>query len=461
MASSYDFDVIVVGSGPGGSTAAIDAAGLGKRVALVERREHLGGMWIHGGTIAAKLLRTAIIDLRSRGATPQTEPKAAARFSMPDLVAQVSGVVERQTRAVAQKLARAGVTLYAGQGAFLDPHTIVVSSDFDTHRLTASSFVIATGSTPKRPPGVPFDGATVLDSDAILGLTQIPESLIVVGAGIIGLEYANMFGALGVRTTLVDRQRTLLDFVDRELIERLTESLEALGVMLRLGETVESVRAEPGRVIARLASGGEAVADKLLFCVGRSGNTHALSLGRAGIDADQDGMIPHDDHFRTRAPHIYAVGDVVGFPALASTAMMQGRIAAQQLAGVEISVRRQYMPYALFTIPELAMAGLTEEQLRQIGQSYVAGRARYHDTASGQIAPETPGMLKLLFRPDTKELLGVHSVGTSSAELVHIGQAVMEHGGTVDYFKDAVFALPTLAESYRLAALDGLSRMGA
>lgn len=459
MNSPWDFDVIVIGSGPGGSSAAIEAAKLGKRVALVERKENLGGIWVHAGTITSKLLRSAIVNIRATGRVLGIEGKdLAARFSMPDLVAQVDHVVAQETQAVSWRLARSHVTLFSGLGAFLDPHKIVVTSDFDTREISAEHFVIATGSTPKRPQDIPFDGVSVLDEGEILGLKTMPGSLLVAGAGIIGLEYADMFAALGVRTTVVDRHKQVLDFVDRELADRLTESLQALGVVLRLGETVETVRKDPERVVAVLAGGEDIAADCVLCCIGRRGNVERLNLGAVGIRTNEEGFLSHDDHFRTGAPHVYAVGDVAGFPALASTAMMQGRVAAAHLSGQPVSAP-QRIPYALFTIPEMAMIGMTEEQLQADKVRYEVGRARYYDTVTGQLIDDSHGMLKLLFRPETREILGIHCIGSSSADMIHIGQAVMELGGTLDYFKDAVFNLPTLAESYRLAALDGLNKV--
>lgn len=456
MSSSYDFDVIVIGSGPGGSSAAIEAAKLGKRVALVERKENLGGVWVHTGTITSKVLRSAIIHVRTTsrvlGERGQSLP---TRLSMADLIAQVEDVVARETQAASWRLARSGVTLLSGLGAFLDSHTIVVGSDFDTREITAEHLVIATGSTPTRPRDIPYDGTSVLDEGEILRLTAMPDSLLVVGAGIIGLEYANMFAALGVQTTVVDRHGRLLDFVDRELIERLTESLQALGVILRLGEAVRTVRKDQGRVVADLSGGAHVDVDCALFCIGRRGNTDQLNLGAVGIRTNEEGLLTHDDQYRTSAPHVYAVGDVAGFPALASTAMMQGRLAAAHLAGQPVPVPPR-IPYALFTIPEMATIGMTEEQVKASNVRYEVGRARYYDAATAQLIEDSHGMLKLLFHPDSKKILGIHCIGSSSADMIHIGQAVMELGGTLDYFKDAVFNLPTLAESYRLAALDGM-----
>ncbi len=459
MNSPWDFDVIVIGSGPGGSSAAIEAAKLGKRVALVERKEDLGGIWAHAGTITSKLLRRAIANIRATGRVVGIEGKdLAARFSMTDLVEQVDKVVAQEIQAVSWRLARSHVTLFSGLGAFLDPHRIVVTSDFDTRELSAEYFVIATGSTPRRPQDIPFNGVSVLDEGEILGLKAMPGSLLVVGAGIIGLEYANMFAALGIRTTVVDRHKRVLEFVDRELVERLIESLQELGVSLRLGKTVQTVRQDPERVVAELAGGERLAADCALFCVGRIGNTERLNLGALGIVTSEEGLLSHDDHFRTSTPHVYAVGDVVGFPALASTAMMQGRVAAAHLAGQPDQARRR-IPHALFTIPEMAMIGMTEEQLRADKVRYEVGRARYYDTVTGQLIDDSHGVIKLLFCPDSKEILGIHCIGSSSADIIHIGQAVMELNGTLDYFKDAVFNLPSLAESYRLAALDGLKKV--
>ncbi len=463
MKPPYDFDVIVVGSGPGGCSAAVEAAKMGKKVAIIERKEPFGGAWVHKGAITAKLLRSAILSIRAAHEVlgPGAASPAIAGLSMPEVLAQVEHVIAREREAICWMMGRNAVTLLSGQAEFLEPHTMAITSPFGDKRVTAAFFVLAPGSTPKRLPSVPFDGESILDSDEILELKALPKSVIAVGAGIIGVEYANMFAALGVRTTLVDRKRGLLEFVDRELVQSLQESMGVLGVIFRLGDAVESViKDRRGSVLANLAGGETLSADAILFCTGRQGNTNLLKLPAAGVGVDDRGRIVHDEYFRTHADHIYAVGNVIGFPALASTAMMQGRLAAHHLAGREVKFRSQHIPYALFTIPELSMVGYTEEQLRSTNIPYEVGRARFYDAVTGQIINDSQGMLKLLFRPDTKELLGVHSIGSSSAEIIHIGQAVMELGGTLEYFKDAVFNSPTVAESYRLAALDGLRKAG-
>lgn len=462
MSRSYDFDLIIIGAGPAGCSSALEAAKLGLRVAVVERRECIGGISIHKGTITSKVLRRAILSLQSARQNRFLERVVppAGNILMADLLSGVESVCAQESQSVTWKLGRSGVALMYGQATFVDPHTVLVTSVFETQTLTAKMFILAPGSVPHRPLAIACDGETILDSDQLMQMKTVPSSLIVVGGGIIGVEYANMFAALGVETTLIDRHSELLSFIDREIAGLLFQVMGDLGVKVRLGANVESVCKTPeGRNELHLSSGETLSASMVLLCCGRRGNTEALKLDRAGVEVDEDGFIKHDDSFRTTAPHIVAAGDVVAFPALASTAMKQGRQAVHHLLGVQEVYRIRHIPYALFTIPEVAMVGLTEEQLARDQIPYLVGRARFYDTLTGEILVDSNGMLKLLFRPDTLGLLGVHAIGSSAAELIHVGHAVMELGGTLEYFKETVFNYPTLAECYRIAALNGLKKV--
>jgi NAD(P) transhydrogenase len=307
---------------------------------------------------------------------------------------------------------------------------------------------------------IQFDGETILDSDELMQMKTVPVSLIVVGGGIVGVEYANMFAALGVETTLIDRHDELLPFVDREIVDLLVQAMRDLGVRICLGANIEAVRkTAEGHHEVQVSGGETRSAQMVLVCIGRCGNTKTLQLERGGVEVDEQGFIKHDGSFRTAAPHIYAAGDVVAYPALASTAMKQGRQAVHHLLGVQEAYKIQHIPYALFTIPEVSMVGSTEEELARDHIPFQVGRARFYDTLMGEILVDSHGMLKLVFRPDTLELLGVHAIGSSAAEIIHVGHAVMELGGTLEYFTETVFNYPTLAECYRMAALNGLKKV--
>jgi len=463
MNPSYDYDVIVVGTGPGGCSAALEAASMEKRVAVVEQKGCIGGVSIHKGTITSKLLRQSVLSLslaRQSLLLPMSPSTPSPGLDMTHLLSQVEAVISTDSEAVMWKLGRSGVPIIFGQATFVDPHTMIVTSDFDTQYITAEAFILSPGSSPFRPPSIPFDGHFVFDSNDILSLKSIPRSLIVVGGGVIGLEYANMFAALGVETTLIDRDPELLDFVDREIMEILCQSMSALGITFRLGAVVESVSKDDNhQVTAHLAGGENVPSEGILFCVGRYGNTKKLKLDKAGIHVDKRGLIPHDGSFRTSAPHIFAVGDVVGFPSLSSTAMVQGRIAARSLFEKEATLKFPHVPHALFTIPEISMIGSTERDVTSQKISYEVGRAHFYDTATGHMLQDSQGMIKLVFRPDTLEILGVHIIGSTAAEIIHMGQAVMELGGTLEYFTETVLNYPTLAGFYRQAALDGLKML--
>ncbi|MCC7475262.1 MAG: Si-specific NAD(P)(+) transhydrogenase [Pirellulales bacterium] len=456
------YDLIVIGSGPGGQKAAIAAAKHNWRVAIVERhRELIGGVSLHTGTIPSKAIREAILHLTGyRHRTVYEDSYRRKReITMDDLRRMIRNVGQSEWQVIQDQFARNSIHVVCGEAAFLDPHRIEVTSSRDKHVLKGKHILLAPGTRPTRPSHIPFKAETIFDSDEVLSLAKVPRSMIVVGGGVIGLEYAIMFATLGVRVTVIDGRANLLEFCDREIIEGLLYHARSLGMVFRLGESVVDIREpKPGRVAVELESGKRLLGETVLFSVGRVGDTVNLQLSNAGLDADSRGRIKCNEQFQTAVPHIYAVGDVVGFPALASAAMEQGRHAACHMLGHEFKPC-QYMPYGLFTIPEISMVGQNEEQLTNARVPYEVGIARFSEIARGRIAGDTQGMLKLLFHRETRELLGVHVIGESATEIIHIGQAVMSLGATIEYFRDTVFNYPTMAECYKVAALDGLNKL--
>jgi len=371
-------------------------------------------------------------------------------------------VVSREMDVVRSQLSRNPVTMMTGTGSFVDQHTVQVDDGLGRVRqASADKIVIATGTRPARPASVEFDERTVIDSDGIVHLEKVPRSMVVAGAGVIGIEYASMFAALGTKVTVVEQRERMLEFCDVEVVEALKYHLRDLAVTFRFGETVSSVEARPEGAIARLLSGKKIPADTVMYSAGRQGATEDLHLDNAGLTADKRGRIVVDDVFRTPVPHIYAVGDVIGFPALAATSMEQGRIAAHDACGEPLHALSETQPIGIYTIPEISFVGRTEEQLTHDNVPFEAGISRYRELARGQIIGDSYGVLKLLVCLDDHRLLGVHVFGTGATELVHIGQAVMGCGGTVDYLVDAVFNYPTLAEAYKVAALDAMNKMRA
>lgn len=466
--SHYDYDLLVIGSGPAGHRAAIQGAKLDKRVAIVEKRAVVGGVCINTGTIPSKTLREAALRLsgyRERGIYGASY-SVKQHITMRDLLFRVDHVISNEIDVARHQLMRNGVDILTAQASFADPHRLRLAHipDGVVQEASASSIIIAVGTRTMHDPFAHCDGQHVFTCDDLLGLEQLPRSLAVVGAGVIGLEYACIFAALGVRVTLVDARPQLLPFVDREIIDALVYHLRANRATLHLGEKVASVEAyhdEHGdHVRLHLASGKQIVTDKVLYSVGRQGATDSLGLDAAGLAADDRGRLRVNEHYQTDVPHIYAVGDVIGFPSLASTSMEQGRLAACHAFGVETHSLPELFPYGIFTIPGMSMVGKTEEQLTQEGVPYEVGRAQYREIARGQILGDRTGMLKLIFHRESRHLLGVHIIGAEAAELVHIGQAVLALGGKVDYFVDTVFNYPTLAECYKTAAFDGLNRVG-
>jgi NAD(P) transhydrogenase len=457
------YDLVVLGSGPAGHHAAIQAAKIGRRVAVVDRPRSVGGVCINTGTIPSKTLREAVLYLS--GARQRSFYGGAYRvkqiITIQDLMVRCDHVIQKEVDVYRNQFGRNDVVLLEGHGQFIDPQTIRVKGPTLDEDVRAEYIVIATGTLPAIPPGVAIDGERVIDSDGILKLPQLPKSMIIVGGGVIGVEYACMFATLGVAVTLVDGRKRLLEFVDVEMVEALMYHMRDLGVTFRLGELVGRVeRAERG-VVAELKSAKQLRAETLLYAAGRRGNTDGLNLAAAGLAADDRGRIPVDKSFRTAVPHIYAAGDVVGFPSLASVSMEQGRVACANAFGIPTVTMPALFPYGLFTIPEISFVGQTEEELTATNVPYEVGVAHYREIARGGIIGDTTGRLKLIFHRETGGLLGVHIVGEGATELVHIGQAVLAFGGTIRYFIDHVFNYPTLAECYKVAALAGLNKLGA
>ena len=456
------YDLIKIGSGPGGQRAAIQAAKSGKRVAIIEKRAAVGGVCINTGTIPSKTMREAVLHLS--GFYYQNFYGANYRVkevvTMADLNYRVQRVIENEVAVIQDQLQRNGVDVMHGAGSFIDAHHVAVENGNGRNTLEGANILIATGTKPAVNAKVPLNGRTVIDSDQILNMTQIPKTLIVVGGGVIGVEYACMFATLGVRVTIVEKRPRLLEFADTEMVEALTYNMRDRRVTMRLNEEVESVEELPdGRVAANLVSRKRVMGDALLYAVGRQGNVDTLNLAAAGVSADNRGRIQVDADYRTVQPHIFAVGDVIGFPSLASVSMEQGRIASARAFNLTIHSDPATYPYGIYTIPQISFIGKTEEQLTNEDVPYEVGMAYYREIARGQISGQTEGRLKLLFHRETLDLLGVHIYGEEAAELLHIGQAVVTLRGKVTYFVDTVFNYPTLAECYKAAAFNGLNRL--
>ena len=464
----FDYDMVVIGSGPAGQRAAIQAAKLDKRVVIAERKTVIGGMCINTGTIPSKTLREAVLYLSGyRERALYGESYAVKQnITMEDLLFRSDHVIRNEIDVTRHQLNRNRVEVIAADASFVDPHTVSLNHVGARGQLdvTAANIVIATGTTSTMDPHIPFDGRRVFISDDILTLDRLPRNLAVVGAGVIGLEYASIFAALGVRVTLIDKRPHLLPFIDGEIMDTLAYQLRQSRVTLRLGEEVggiEPIEDEHGeRVKIHLASGKQIITEKALYSIGRTGATQELNLEAAGLAADDRGRLKVNSSYQTEVPHIYAVGDVIGFPSLAATSMMQGRLAACDAFGVESESLPELFPYGIYAIPEISTVGANEEELTEQGIPYEIGKAQYREIARGQIIGDQTGLLKLIFHLETRKLLGVHIIGESASELIHIGQAVLAFGGTVDYFVDTVFNYPTLAECYKTAAFDGINRLG-
>jgi NAD(P) transhydrogenase len=455
------YDLVVIGSGPAGQRAAVQAAKLGKRVAVVEKQIDLGGVCINTGTIPSKTLREAVIDLSGlrQRALYGVAFRPKGEITVQELLARTNIIMQRERQVIRAQLQRNHVQVLEGAARFEDPHTLIIESPDGTQKVEAEVIVIATGSIAGVPPGIEVDHERVLTSDDILSLKRLPSSLTVVGAGIIGIEYATIFATLSIEVTLVDKRTELLEMVDRELVNALTYQAGESGVTLRLGEEVERIEPNGANTEVRLRSGKRFVTDMVLVSAGRVGATGGLQLERAGVTADDRGRIAVNEHFQTPVPHIYAVGDVIGFPSLASTSMEQGRHAAAHAFGLALHSVPELYPFGIYAVPEIAWVGRHERELTEKGVPFETGVARYREIARGQILGDIDGMLKLIFRLDDRKLLGVWVLGTQATELVHVGQAVMALGGTLDYFITQVFNYPTLGECYKVAALDGYNKL--
>ncbi|MGI8783623.1 MAG: Si-specific NAD(P)(+) transhydrogenase [Acidobacteriota bacterium] len=470
------YDLVVIGSGPAGQKGAIAAAKLGKKVAVVDRRDMLGGASLHTGTIPSKTLREAVLYLSGFRQRPfyGKDYTLKERISVEDLNFRIRAVVERELEVVRSQLKRNGVTLIEGLARFLDPHTIEVEAVAPAARpvgfssgqagnvltLKTQYALIACGTRPARSPQIPVDGVRIFDSDMLQGANEIYRESIVVGAGVIGLEYASIFAALGSRVTVIEQRPGLLDFVDKEIVEMLCYHLRRQGVVFRLGEQVTSVVVnEHGQVIAQLESGKKVHGDALLYTVGRQTNADLLNLQAVDIVPDPRGRIAVNEYFQTTIPNVYAAGDVIGFPALASTSMEQGRLASCHMFGLPCQCYPDLLPFGIYTIPEISMVGKTEQELTEARIPYEVGIARFEELAKGQILGAEPGLLKILFDPAARNILGIHIIGEQAAELIHVGLAVVALEGTIEFFRDMVFNYPTLAEAYKVAALNGLNKI--
>jgi len=461
--SAIKYDLVVIGSGPAGQRAAVAASKMGKRVAVVEARSVVGGVCINTGTIPSKTMREAVLHLSGYNYRNiyGINYRVKEKISMADLAFRVQAVIKTEVDVTEAQLSRNGIDVVHGIASFIDPNHVRVEGPQAEATLEASRIIIAVGTKPATSDKVPVNGKSIINSDQILGLDALPKTLIVVGGGVIGVEYTCMFAVLGVRVTLIEKRPRLLEFADQEIIETLSYHLRDSRVTMRMGEEVESVEEPtPGTVVANLESKKKVSGDALLYAVGRQGNVDDLNLAAAGVEADKRGRIAVDDHYQTKVQHIYAVGDVVGFPSLASVSMEQGRIAAARAFDDQAATSNPgFYPYGIYTIPEISFIGKTEEQLTDEDVPYEVGMAYYREVARGQIKGDTTGRLKLIFHRDTRKVLGVHIIGEDAAELVHIGQAVMKLDGTVDYFIETVFNYPTLAECYKVAAFNGLGRL--
>ena len=468
--AKYDYDMISIGSGPAGQRAAVQGAKLGKRVAIIEREQVVGGVSLHTGTIPSKTFREAVLtfgrggrrasDMRRRASDSNGNGFKAVTAGQ--LFERVGNIVQREEQVQDAQLGRNDVDVIVGTAKFKDPHELLITSSQGERTASAKNIMIAVGTRPATPPDTQLDGERIITSDEIFNLDELPHSMVVIGCGVVGIEYASMFALLGVEATVVDGRGTPLEFLDREIVDELVHQMRAINVVFRLGETVERVEtrdAARGRVVVSLESGKRLVADVALVCAGRAGNTHSLNLQAAKLTPDERGRLTVDDTYRTKQKHIFAGGDVIGFPALAATSSEQGRLAACNAFGVKVGPMPTNFPVGIYSIPEISMVGETEHELTAKKIPYEVGVARFREIARGQILGDDTGMLKLIFHREDHSLLGVHTIGTGATELVHIGQCVMGLNGGLSYFLETVFNYPTLAECYKVAALDANNKL--
>ena len=456
--------MLVIGSGPAGRRAAVQSAKLGKSVLVVDRGKRHGGVSVHTGTIPSKTLRETVLNLsgwRERGFYGQSY-RVKQDISAIDLMQRLHKTLDHEVEVLQHQFMRNMVRSLCAEASFVDAHTVELTSDRgEVSRAQFDKALIAVGTRPHRPDHVPFDCTRVFDSDEILELEHLPRSLTVIGGGVIGVEYATIFSALDVPVTLVEARGSILDFVDKEIVEDFVHQMRDRGMTVRLGAKVDEITSSPGGVDVLLTDGRRVRSQIMLYAAGRSGNVGALNLGTIGIEADNRGRIKVDPKtFQTAVENIYAAGDVIGFPSLASTSMEQGRVAACHAFGMPVPPAPESFPYGIYAVPEISTVGLSEEQVRESGIAYECGIARFRETSRGHIMGVNSGFLKLIFALDTRRLLGAHIVGEGATELIHIGQAVINLHGTVDFFVDNTFNYPTLAEAYKVAGLDAWNRMG-
>jgi NAD(P) transhydrogenase len=456
------YDLLVIGTGPAGQKAAVQAAKLGKKVGIIERKEVVGGVCINTGTIPSKSLREAVLYLS--GFRQRSLYGAGYRLkktiTIEDLAFRANHVIKNEIQIVQNQMARNRIDMMFGSASFVDPHRLRIRQRTGSIEHTADFIVIAVGTVPARPADVPFDDETIIDTDGLLTLKRIPDSIVIVGGGVIGTEYAAILATMEVPVTLIDKRPRLLEFVDAEIIEALQQQMKGIGVTLYHDEEVLAIKKVAGnRIDVRLKRAAPILATTLMYAIGRQGATKGLNLEAVGLSPDERGRLKVNEHFQTSVPHIYAAGDVIGFPALASTSMQQGRHAARHAFGQPDRSDTALLPYGIYSIPEISMVGRTEEDLTKAGVPFGVGVAHYREIARGQLIGDETGMVKLLFHRETREVLGVHAIGEGATELIHIGQAVMAFKGKLDYFIDTVFNYPTLAECYKVAALDGLNRL--
>jgi len=459
----FDFDLVCIGSGPSGQRAAVQAAKLGKKTAVIEKRRLVGGSCLDSGTIPSKTFREAVLAfshchdcLHKHGVMPSGRPNAA------QLLSRVKEVIGIEGQVLEDQLFRNDVSMIRGDASFVDPHTLQIVSERGIKHISSDKIFIAVGTVPTPPPDVPADGQLVINSDGVLGLEQLPKTMAVVGAGVIGIEYASMFGELGIDVTVVDSRNRPLEFLDSEIVDELIHQMRNRNVLFRLNETVEHLEISttpPNRAILHLESGKRLVSDLVLYSIGRLGATESLDLKAAGLEADARGRLKVDEQFRTSVPHIFAAGDVIGYPSLAATSSEQGRLAACYAFEVPTDPMVAHFPIGIYSIPEISMVGKPEQELTTNKVPYETGMARYNEIARGGIIGDKSGLFKMIFHRHNHRLLGVHAIGTGATELIHVGQAVMGLGGELDYFMKTVFNYPTLAECYKVAALDAYNKL--
>jgi NAD(P) transhydrogenase len=456
------YDLLVIGTGPAGQKAAVQAAKLGKKVGIIERKEVVGGVCTNTGTIPSKSLREAVLYLS--GFRQRTlygaEYRLKSTITIEDLAFRTNHIIKNEIEIVQNQMARNRIDLIYGMASFLDPHRLLIKQAGASDEHRAHAIIIAVGTEPARPTEIPFDEGTIIDTDGFLRLNHIPTSITIVGGGVIGTEYASILAMMGVPVTLIDKQPRLLEFVDAQIVGALQQQMADIGVTIYHDEEAVAIRKETdGKVTASLKHRPPITTSTLMYAIGRIGATKHLNLEAIGIVADSRGRVVVNENFQTAIPHIYAAGDVIGFPALASTSMQQGRHAACHAFGHPDQTDTGLLPYGIYAIPEISMVGRNEEELTKAEIPYGVGIAHYREIARGQLIGDQTGMLKLLFQRYTRTLLGVHIIGEGATELIHIGQAVMAYKGKIDYFIDTVFNYPTLAECYKVAALDGINRM--